>query len=269
MSFVSADARLSLASLVRTGQTTIPPRVMIYGPHKIGKSTFGADAPKPVFIDIEGGLNAIDTQAWKAESFQDVLGILGTLYSEDHDFKTLVVDSVDWLETLIWKHVVELKNEPKIKSIEDFGYGKGYVEALTHWRTFLSGITALRDHKGMATILLAHAQIKRFDAPDKAQSYDRYQPKLHASASALTQEAVDVIGFATFDATVIESDVGFKNTKSRAIGSGRRLLHLEERPAYLAGSRYRMPPTIGFSWGEFSLAFAEACKAPAAEGAPF
>lgn len=256
--FIPANERLSLAALVKTGQATIPPRVMIYGPHKIGKSTFGASAPAPIFIQIEDGLNAIETTAFpQAKSFQDVLDALETLFIEEHTFKTLVVDSADWLEALIWKHTAKLGDK---QSIEDFGYGKGYVEALTHWRTFLSGITALRDKKGMATILLAHAQIKRFDAPDKTQSYDRYQPKLHASASALVQEAVDVIGFANFDATVVESKVGFNQTKARAVGSGRRLLHLEERPAYLAGSRYAMPPTIGFSWAEFQEAFAAGLK---------
>jgi hypothetical protein len=258
MTFIPANERLSLAALVKTGKATIPPRVMIYGPHKIGKSTFGASAPSPIFIQIEDGLNAIEATAFpQATKFSDVTDAIGVLYNEEHEFKTLVVDSVDWLESLIWKHTATLGEKA---SIEDFGYGKGYVEALTHWRTFLSGITALRDKKGMATILLAHAHVKRFDAPDKMQSYDRYQPKLHASASALVQEAVDVIGFANFDATVIESKVGFNQTKARAVGTGRRLLHLEERPAYLAGSRYRMPSTIDFSWEAFATAFAEGCK---------
>ena len=252
---VTADKRMSLKSVERTGTRPIPPRIMIYGPQKIGKSTFAANAPGAIFVPIEDGLNAIQVDAFpQATSFQDVLDAMEQLATQPHDYRTVVVDSLDWLEALIWKQTCA---DGQKKSIEDFGYGKGYVEALKYWRTFLDCITGLRDLRGMASILIAHAQIRKFEAPDKAGSWDRYEPKLHTKAGALVQEAVDVIGLAMIDANVIKVDAGFNKETSKAVG-GRRVLHLAERPAYMAGSRYRLPETIDLSWETFSDAFARA-----------
>lgn len=259
----------TIANLARTGRISKAPRILVYGPHKIGKSTFGAQAPNPIFIPIEDGLDALADPATgapievpmfpQATTYDDVIAAIGTLYNEEHDRQSVTIDSLDWLENLIWKKVC---SNAGVKNIEDIGYGKGYVHALDLWRTFLDGCNALRDRKGMAVILLAHAEIKRFDAPDKVSSYDRYQPKLHTKASGLVQEAVDVIGFANYEVVVLKEDVGFKKEVKKATGSGQRLLHLEERPAFLAGSRYRLPATVPFNWASFIAAF-NAAAAPA------
>lgn len=250
-----------LDTLQVTGRINKPPRIMIYGPQKIGKSTFAAMAPDPVFIQIEDGLDGLCDPTTKAPlevshfpqatTLQDVLDAMRTLLAEEHTFKTLAVDSLDWLEALIWKEVC-LKGG--VESIEEFGYGKGYVEALSHWRHFLDGLNALRNYKGMALVLLAHAEIKSFNSPTTS-NFDRYQPKLHKSASALVQEAVDVIGFVNWETVIVEEKMGFNAVTKKAKGSGKRVLHMEERPAFLAGARYQMPAQIDFSWQAFIEAF--------------
>lgn len=264
---ITADKRMSLSAIAKTGTKPIPPRIMIYGPQKIGKSTFGANAPAPIFIPIEDGLHALKVDAFpQATCFQDVLDAMEVLATQPHEYRTVIVDSLDWLEALIWRHTCEVGGK---SSIEDFGYGKGYVEALKHWRTFLDCITGLRDMRGMASILIAHSQIRKFEAPDKAGAWDRYQPKLNEKAGALVQEAVDVIGLAMLDANVVKVDAGFNKEKAKAVGEGRRVLHLAERPAYMAGSRYRLPPTIDLSWEAFAEAFRAATSPqPAAESQP-
>lgn len=260
---ITADERLA-GLLQKTGEIKKPPRIMVYGPQKIGKSTFAAMAPDPVFIQTEDGLDGLRDTAGTpinvptfplARTLAEVIDYIGLLYSSPHDRKTVAIDSADWLEALIWKRVAE---DNKVGSIEEIGYGKGYIFALSHWRMILDGLNALRDQRGMAVILIAHAQIKRFEAPDQKASYDRYLPKLHHSAAALIQEAVDVIGFANWDVQIAEEQVGFNQKVKRGTGQGLRTLRMEERPAFLAGSRYKMPPQIPLSWPDFAAAFAAA-----------
>ena len=164
-------------------------------------------------------------------------------WEETHQFGTAVIDSPDWLEPLIWGEVCRKLDKPSIESIP---YGKGYTEALPIWREFLDTLDRLRA-RGMATILIAHSEIKRFDAPD-SDPFDRYQIKLHKGAAALVQEWADVIGFAQFETTVKKTDTGFGATRTRGIGTGRRLLHVVEKPAYVAKNRYGLPDTLPLDW---------------------
>lgn len=242
---------ISLASISKE-RALAAPRVVVYGPQKIGKTSLAAGAPSPIFIPTEDGLASVGSvPAFPlAKSFQDVIESIGSLYAETHDYQTCVVDSLDWLEPLIWQ---ALCNENSKVNIEDFGYGKGYTLAASKWQMFLDGLNALRNEKGMAIILLAHHEIKRFDNPD-SEPYDRYQIKLHKTASALVQEWADVIGFANYRVLTKKEDIGFDKKVTRAIGSGERLLHLTERPAFVAGNRYGMPDSIPLSWDAFIAA---------------
>jgi hypothetical protein len=91
---------------IQKGRTAMPRRVMLYGVHGVGKSTFGAMAETPVFITTEEGTNDIDCDRFPlATTFGDVLNSLSALYSEEHGYQTVVIDSLDWLERLIWAEV--------------------------------------------------------------------------------------------------------------------------------------------------------------------
>ena len=131
--------------------------------------------------------------------------------------------------------------------------GKGYAEALTVWREYLDKLNALRDRKGMVVIQIAHTDIKRFDSPEH-EPYDRYVIKLQTRASALLQEHSDVVLFANYEISVTKSDVGFNKKVTRALGSGARVMHTEERPAFLAKNRYGLPDTLPLEWSAFVAA---------------
>jgi len=223
---------------------------MIYGPHGLGKTTFGAGAPAPIFILTEDGLGRLEVDHFPlAASYDDVVGAISTLYSDDHTFGTVVIDSLDWLDNLIWQDI-NAKHDAK-----DLAYGKGAVIAADYWRAILEGLSALRDEKGMAIVLIAHAEIKRFDSPE-VEPFERYQPKLQARSSALIQEWCDAVLFCNYKTIVKKEDVGFNREVNRGITTGERLLHANEKPAYLAKNRYSLPDSLPLSWESFATAIA-------------
>ena len=243
---------ISLDSL-RKGGINKPPRVTIYGTEGIGKTTFAASAPNPVFLDVEDGRQSVaESMGWKISSFDEAMEAIGVLYTEDHDYKTVVIDSLDWLERLIWEKVSKDQN---VKSIEDIGYGKGYIQAANYWLQLIQGLDALRDEKGMISIQLGHSVIQRFDPPD-GEPYDRYQIKLHKTASAIVRENSDIIGFCNYQVSIVKTEVGFNKKVARGAGSGIRYLFLEERPAFQAKNRYGMPEKIDLKqsggWAELA-----------------
>ena len=232
-------------------RTHKPPRILIYGPHGLGKTTFASMAPNPVFIQTEDGIDAIDCDAFPlAKKFDDVLTYLEELATQDHNYKTLAIDSIDWLETLIWDKVLSSRPNDekgrKVVSIEDYGFGKGYVHAMDFWHQYIDCLDYLRNNKDMMIIQISHASIKRFDNPE-TDAYDRYDLKLSKTASAKLQEHSDIVLFANYFVGVKKDDVGFGAERKRAIGSGERVLYTEERPSFIAKNRFSLPPEIPFT----------------------
>jgi hypothetical protein len=254
---------LSLKDL-KTSTIMRPPRLLIYGPHGVGKNTTASQAPKPVLIDIEDGQpSGLGVPAFpRATSFADIMEAISVLYNDEHDFQTLIIDSLDWAETLFHKEAIRRNNEANPNkpwsSIEDAGYGKGYIQALDPLREMLEGTNALRNDRNMAIIFTAHAEVKRFDSPE-TEPFDRYQIKLHKQASALVQEHVDAVLFANFKTSVTKTDVGTKKI-ARGVGGGVRALYTEERPAFVAKNRFGLPPELPLDWN--ALADAMTAKAP-------
>lgn len=230
----------NLANLIRSSERVSAPRILLHGVAGVGKTTLAAGFPNPVFALVEDGAGMLDITGTPIQSYQDMIDLITALYTEEHDFKTLVIDSVDWLEPLVWQHACTLN---KWDNIEAPGYGKGYVAALDLWRQYVEGLNGLRSDKGMAIVQIAHTDVKRYDAPD-AEPYDRYIIKLHKAASALLMEHSDCIFFANYRVSTVKSDVGFGQKKTRAVGSGERILHTAERPAFIAKNRYSMPDTL-------------------------
>lgn len=231
---------ISLQSL-NTKINRKPPCVVLYGVEGIGKTTWAASAPNPVFICTEKGLDGIeDVPHWEPSGFDEVMETLGVLYTEEHDFQTLTIDSLDWLEPMIWAKVAA---DNEVPSVDKIGYGKGFNEAVGHWCDYLEGIDSLRADKGMNVIQIAHSMIKRFDSPE-TDPYDRYMIKLHEKASSKVREHATVVAFANYQVSIRNNEVGFNKKVSRAVGSGMRYLHLEERPAYQAKNKYGLPDKI-------------------------
>lgn len=243
---------MSLIGSITKGREQQPPRIMIYGSEGVGKSTFASLAPNPVFVQTEDGLSEIDTSKFPlARTFDDVVMQLQAVRDEQHEYGTLVIDSVDWLERLVWDRVCA---DYGVKSIEkaDGGYGKGYVHALTYWRQIVSILNDIRSKRGMAVILIAHAAVERFEDPEHA-AYDRYTPRIHKKACSLICEWVDAVLFASRRLRV-DSTTG----KAAPVGAdgGERILRTNGSPACIAKNRFGLPTELPLSWA----AFVEALK---------
>lgn len=251
---------ISLSSISKTTRNSLPPRVVIHGAQKVGKSTFAAGSYNPIFLPLEDGLSGIETTAFNEGrplvSYTEVEEALGVLYANKHDFGTVVVDSTDWLEPLIWKHVCD-KNQ--WASIETPGYGRGYVEANAVWREFLDKLNTLRMEKGMAIILIAHSAVKNFKAPD-SEAFDRYELKMQKGALGLIVEWADAILFAQ-EETAIKKEVIGQNTRARGISTGRRIMNTNAKPSFIAGNRYSLPDVLPLEWNALVGAMAPQVQA--------
>lgn len=246
-----------LASITR-GKRLRAPKIVIYGPPKVGKSTFAATAPASVGIITEEGLDNIDVPAFpRAQTFADVMQAIATLYTDTHEFQTVFVDSLDWLEPLILAKVCTDNN---VKNIEQIGFGKGYIFADDLWKQFFDGLDALRN-KGMTVICIAHEQVTKVKNPSLSDDYDAYSLKLNKRATALVNEWADVIGFAQHEVFTRQVDPANKLNKDvKATTTGARKLHLNPHPAFVAGNRYGIPDTP-LSWAAFSQAMTAAMTA--------
>jgi hypothetical protein len=249
---------MSLMSRVQRGRTPKPPRLLVYGTEGIGKSTFAAQAPNPIFVQTEDGLNEIACDKFPlATTFDEVRTALAELRTEQHGYETVVIDSLDWLERMIWDQVCQ---EAGAKSIEkaDGGYARGYTHALTYWREVVEGLNSLRNGRGLVVVLIAHAKVEKFEDPESSP-YDRYSPRLHKHAAALISEWSDAVFFATRKLRTQTEDAGFnrKRTIAHAVGKdgGERILRTVGGPSCIAKNRFGITEELPLSWAAFLNAF--------------
>lgn len=241
----------SVLANIRKGLQLEPPRILLVGTEGIGKSSWAAAAPAPIFVQTEDGLGSINCEKFPlAKSYQDVREALTGLATEPHHYQTVVIDSVDWLEKLIFANVCLRTGK---KNIEDIGYAKGYTFALDEWAEVVGLLMRCRA-RNMAIILIAHAKIERFEDPENP-SYDRYSPRLHKHAQAYLTEWVDATLFATQKMTTKREDETDKGSRPLAVpvgaGGGERVIRTVGGPACVAKNRYGLPPEIPLSWAAF------------------
>jgi hypothetical protein len=248
-----------LLGTIQRGKSSKPPRILVYGTEGIGKSTFAVASAKPIVIDTEDGLGQFDVPRFPvATGYDSIVSSLTALHKEPHDYRTIVLDSIDWLERLIWD---KLCGEYGVTSIEkcDGGYARGYTHALTHWREILALLDTLRLQRSMCVILIAHSRIERFEDPE-LPAYDRFAPRLHKHACGLVTEWCDAVLFATRRVRTTKEDVGFNRQRTIAapIGSdgGERILRCIGGPACVAKNRFNLPAELPLSWPAFSKAMA-------------
>ena len=238
---------------IRRGKITRPQKAVVYGPEGVGKSTLAGRLPDPVFLDTEGGTHHLDVVRLDAASTWDEISSAVTqLAKSDHPFKTLVIDTADWLEKRLVEHLCRKSNKD---SIEDFGYGKGWVILAEEFARFLHSLDALLD-RGMHVVFLAHATVRKFEAPDQAGSYDRFELKLSKQVAPLLKEWADVVLFGNYVTKIAEKD----NGKLRGVGGKERVLFATHSAAYDAKNRHGLPEKLPFAVEALAPVFGAAAE---------
>lgn len=246
---------MNLLKNIKKGQSNKPPRIMMIGVEGVGKSTAGAAMPNPIFICGEDGLvgnQFNDVNSFTPSSWEDVIAFCDELATEKTEFKSLVIDSLDWLEPMLYEFVCKKYGKGKVSHIEDFGFGKGYVLALTEISNLLIKFDKL-NALGFTILVLAHSQIKTFQNPD-GDNFDRYEPKVNVKVAGKVKEWCDAVLFARFD-MYTSKDGGFG--KAKAYGGQNRIVQTTHSAAWDAKNRFGLPDVMPLDMGEILAAIAQ------------
>lgn len=248
---------------ISTGKGPQAPRVVLLGVEKIGKSTCAAGADSPIIIPMAGeeGVDSIAVPQFPTcFSFADVMECIRTIHENAQHFKTTVVDSASALEPLIWTNTCArcpLKDGSIPASIEKLGGGwsKGYTEALDDWRMLTDALDMLRNQHGMASIVIGHIKVKRFDDP-AGLSYNQHQFDLNEKAASHLFRWADLILFCNTKVAVLKEDVGFGKNVKRGVDTsgGQRYMYTHKMPSHPGGGRGiygRLPYELPLSWKSF------------------
>lgn len=257
--------------IIKRGLITRPQRVVIYAAEGLGKTTLASQLDEPIFLDFEQGTHHIDVPRFEPLTLKESEDILKELMKDTQGFKTLVIDTVDWLEELVINDICKTHSK---KGIEDFGYGKGHVFLAERFGTTLGLLDQVA--KKMNVVLLAHAQVKKFEAPDSAGAYDRYELKLGKHVSALVKEWCDALLFGNWKTKVTERDDGVKST-FKGKGGKERMLYASHSAVADAKNRHGLkeeepwsPETLNrlFTIGNGPAKVASPDTASVAQGEP-
>lgn len=218
--------------------------ICLYGTIGVGKTTFGSEAPDPLFLLTEDGARRIKNgiKLPVAKDYQEVLSMLDEILLMKHDRKTLVVDSLDHLERLIWKEVCD---EHRVPTIIEIKYGKGYGYAMQKWHLFFDRILKIKD--SMNVILICHETVRIYNDPTVTQPYDRKEMKLHKDPLSFLREVVDAILLAAFEVQIVGED-----RETRAKSSDKRVVYTEWRAAHDGKNRFGLPYKIDMGWENFT-----------------
>ncbi len=255
---------MSILSKVKTGLAPRAQRVVIYAPEGFGKSTLAAQFPEPLFLDVEDSTSQLDVARLTREDIPDLPTFEAALkeISKGKPCKTIVVDTIDWLEEMAVADVVK-NDDPKwkSKSIEDVGggYGKGYMTLANRFNVVLSRLDEVIA-AGINVVLLAHASIVRFDPPDGQGAYDRYELKLFKDrkggkgTASLIKEWADLVIFGNWKVQIAEKTTGSQTTL-KGVGGRERQMNCNRASAWDAKNRHGLKDLESWDIQVFKDAF--------------
>jgi hypothetical protein len=237
---------------IEKGRIESPDRDLLYGTEGVGKTTYASLSDNPVFLTTEEGTNELDVARLRRdngmplETYEEARESITWLRTNEHGFRTLVIDTVDWLDHWIQAWVC---NQNNWSSIETPGYGKGYIPLMEEWRNFLHSLELLQREKRIHVLFLGHAHVKRYQPPD-LEGYDRYSLKVPDGVSSLVREWCFGVFFAQLEVAV-EKQEG-KTKQARGFDTGRRILYTTETASVRAKNRSCLPPTLVFDRDTFN-----------------
>lgn len=232
-----------MALNISRGKLSRPQKVVIYAPEGLGKTTLASQLPSPIFFDFEGGTHHVDVARLEPSTLAEFEKWARELVKDKQDFRTVVIDTVDWLEEAVVRQVITDAASDNVKSIEDFGFGKGWVHLGERMNHVLSIFDRLID-AGLHVVCLAHCAVRRFDDPKLASGYDRYELKMYKDranakgTAALLKEWADALLFGTFEDKVKPGAADGARGRAVAASGKDRVLFCSHSAAWDAKNRH-------------------------------
>jgi hypothetical protein len=243
-----------MALKIERGKRWTPSRVVIDGTEGIGKSTLAAQFPAPVILDTEEGTHHLDVARVSIGSWDELRGAVAEIGGRKGEFSTVVIDSADWAERLLIDNILE---EHRKKSIEDFGFGKGFTHVAEGFGRLLAQCDGLIG-MGMHVVFVAHVKVVRTSPPDMTDGYDRWELKMSKQVAPLLKEWCDALLFCNYETRTTTGTDG----RVKAIGGKKRVIHTERSAAFDAKNRYGLDPIVPMTIDSLAPIFAEPAKRP-------
>lgn len=242
-----------------------PLKMIVYGGSGIGKSTFAADAPNPIFADVEEGADTLAVTKYPIKNYSDLFILIQGLIDQEHDYKTLVVDTIDWFEKHVKDHIIKTFNQnhgasaTSLGDIGGFGIGYSLLEKEIH--NLITALDKLRSLKRMNIILLAHEATEGKTVNDLVNgSYTKVDMKLEKKSIALFSEWAEMILYATRDISIKVEGSKNRGAKGKAEYFG-RIMYTNDSGRFRAKNRLGLPEKIELNYSalanEMKAAYSE------------
>ena len=211
--------------------------ITITGDAGTGKTTLANTFPKPIFIRVEDGLQAIE-ESIRPDAFpiiksvDQIMDQLKALVTEEHDYKTVVIDSVTQLETLFSEHIIASDpKKPKSLNAAMGGYGNGR-NAVANLHGRVRKAAQMLNDKGVHVIFIAHSDVSTIELPDQ-DPYSRYELRLMKPCQTHYIDNVDMVTYLKLQ-TFTSGD----GERKKAISTGQRLAVCTTGAAQVSKNRY-------------------------------
>ncbi len=225
-------------------------KVVLYGSEGIGKSTFAASFPNPLFIDTEGGTSHMDVRRIeKPQTWDELIAVLNEIATTKSLCETLVIDTADWAEQLAISHIC---TKYKKTGLEEFGYGKGYTYLAEEFMPFFAVLDKIIS-SGVNVVVTAHAKMRKFEQPDEMGAYDRWEMKLSKQVAPLFKEWCDMLLFLNYQTFVVATE-----NKSAKVQGGKRVIYTSHHPCWDAKNRHGLPDVMDLEYSNIAHIFGDA-----------
>lgn len=178
--------------------------IFIYGLPKIGKSTFASKFNNPIFLATEAGLDSLEVYQIPINSWQEFLKTKEELKRGEHNYKTIVIDTVDNL--FLWCNDFIMKKH-LIEHASDLEWGKGWELVRNEFRRHIIDLSFFP----YGLIMISHSEEREIRKRHDPDTHTKITFTLPRNARHLISGMADMILF--FD---MEKDKRIIRTKPSA-----------------------------------------------------
>lgn len=219
--------------------------ILIYGPTKVGKSTFASQADRAIFLATEPGLNALSVYKVDVDSWETLQSACAELAKQKHDFKTIVIDTIDNAYEMCLAYVcrgLKGKDGQPVSHPADLGYGKGWSAVNAEFKRVLTKLAMMPQ----GLILISHSKVQEVET--KTGKFDKICPT--TGAAKIVLGLMDMV--LMVEVQTRKTDKGLDH---------KRIMHTKPTAEYDAGDRTgKLPAKLPLDYPEFVKAFTQATK---------